>query len=289
MAEHKIQHFLPQTYLKGFSKKEKSPIGDKIDVLNIYDFKKQTLKGRQTNKIAWKPYYYSFKDENGELDHSMEKKFSELEDFTKRIFSIIDDDISKIIENKHSEIKKIMPIDKDLLITFVFMMLKRVPKQLEEIQNGLKKIAIDIKEKYPEAIISDEEIKKRTILVMHELGLSNEFNILEKLKSKNILFAYIHNDKTSFLTTDNPVVFWRKEGPPGIGYDDTEIRFPINKRCLLVLHGIGEKIEITQFSNRKRIYEWNLYMAKYAKDLIIARDSDLVRAICKDLNLNIVN
>lgn len=290
MAEYKNQHYLPQSYLNGFTKVEKAPNGEKTDLLWIYDINKKNLKQRSPLNIAKKPYYYSVKDKEGEYDHRLEKEFSKIEGSVKELFNRINSDLDIFINKSNEKLNRLMPEDKELLITFVFLMLKRVPTIMDEVKDEMTKIARSQEDKYKEVNlnISSEVIKRNSLWIVENLGLSQEYNIPKKFASKKILISYISNDKSSFITSDNPVTRWRKKGPAGFGFDDTEIYFPINQRCFLTMYDSGEDIGILKLTNRKQIYSLNLYNARFAKEMLISRDRELIEKICKVLKYEIL-
>jgi hypothetical protein len=74
MNAPKAQHYVTKSYLRGFA----NGSGKKVR-LYIYERGKQEPYQQPPEKVAKKNCYYSFRDEKGELDHSVEEFLGRIE------------------------------------------------------------------------------------------------------------------------------------------------------------------------------------------------------------------
>ncbi len=286
MPEHKKQHIIPGNYLKGFSKVDYFKNDNDNFPVWIYDLEKKTLKIKSPQNIAWRPYYYSFINENGDYQHSLEEEFSKLEGMVNALVREIDSNIRHFRDVK--EIPILTHNDRMLLIHFIFWNMEKVPSIVEPLHKGIKEILVELSQKY-NSPFSEAEAKNRTLQLMMEIGTRGEFDFVKVLSRKDFRIIYLPNNDTSFVTTDNPVVRFNNTDADGIAIPSTEIYFPLNQRCMVFLHGTGNKFEYFKFSIRKDIYQLNKVIAANAQYFIIARDKEYLVKILNELKYEFKN
>ncbi|MDP3150271.1 MAG: DUF4238 domain-containing protein [Ignavibacteria bacterium] len=284
MPEYKKQHIIAENYLKGFSLVDYYKNNKANCPVWIYNLKEQTLKFKSPNNIAWRPYYYSYIDKNGDYEHYLEKEFSKLESMTNILIRKIDTNIRNIRQNR--EIPILTEEDRVLLVHFIFWHMKKIPSVVDWIYDEVKNAYTEISKRHNNTF-RESMIKNRTLELMMNMGTGKEFDFVKVLLQKDFRIAFLSNDKSSFITTDNPVVRFNKTSTDGIGIESTEIYFPINQRCLILLHGVGNKFEYLRLSDRKLLYKQNRFMALKAKYFIISRDKEYLIKILKDLKYEI--
>ena len=286
MPEYKKQHFIAENYLKGFSRIDYfTTVGANYPIW-IYDIEKKSLKFRSPHNIAWRPYYYSSIDENGEYEHKLEKDFSKLEGLINILIRRIDSNIRHI--RKREEIKPLTEDDRMLLIHFIYWHMKKIPSVVDNIHSEVSKMFTEIAQRY-ESTFSEAVVKNATLEIMRDIGTRPEYDYVKALLQKNCRIAFLSNDDTSFITTDNPVVRFNKTDTNGIAKDSTEIYFPLNQRCIVFLHGNGDKFEYLRLSNRKYLFEHNKFVASNARYIIIGRDREYLIKILNSLKYEISN
>lgn len=284
MPEYKKQHIIATNYLKGFSKIDYYKNSKANCPVWIYNIEENSLKNKSPHNIAWRPYYYSSIDENGTYKHLIEKEFSKLENMANILIRKIDSNIRDIRRNK--EITILTEEDRILLIHFIFWHMKKVPAVVDELYDKLSTEYKEISKKY-NSTFNETEVKNKTLELMINMGAGKEFDFIKTLMQKDFSIVFLSSDKSSFITTDNPVVRFNKTDKNGIGIDTTEIYFPINQRCLIFLHGNGNKFEYLKFSKRSYLYQQNKFIASKAKYFIVSRDKEYLIKILKDLNYKI--
>lgn len=284
VSKYRKQHYLPNFYLKGFSNGPLMINGLLTKEFNVwlYDRLKNEFAFRSTKNIAYEPYYYSFKNTDGNYIHDIEKEFSQLETLAKKVFLKIDNIIASINENPACQKEYLNNNDIRDICLFISNMMKRNTKTIEsmtkELTDFYKKQAIKYNHQYDK-----NEIKRGVLKTMRQLGTSEEYNFVEKLYSKNFYFLYITKPNMSFITSDFPIVTLRTSGPSGIAYPDTEIYFPINRKILLTLYGEGSEVYFRKFNESKKIYSLNKHIAKSSNNIIIGRDEELLKRISRVL------
>lgn len=282
MSKHKKQHYLPNFYLKGFANGPQGINGNRTGEYNVWFYNKKTneLIFKSTKNVAYEPYYYSYKNRLGEYIHDIELEFSRLEDLSKKAFKKIEDSVTKLAKHR---LNHDLTIDKNDIIDicqFIANMMRRNTKIIDNMTKELTEFYEKQSMKYNH-IYDSEEIKKGVLSVMRDIGKNDEYNFLKKLITKNFYFLYITKANMSFITSDFPVVTFRKNGPSGIAYSDTEIYFPINKYLLLTLYGEGGNIYFKKFNDSKKISHLNRYIAKTSHNIIIGRDKELLEKLLK--------
>lgn len=284
MAEYKKQHIIAENYLKGFSSVDYYRDTNQNCPVWFYDIKKKTLKLKSPHNIAWKPYYYSKIDKDGNYQHFIEQEFSRLESLVSTLIRKIDKNVRNI--RRKRKIELLTEEDRILLIHFIFWHMKKVPSNIDTIYENVKEIYTEFSEKYNESF-TEAEIKNQTLDVMMKLGSGEKFDFIKALSQKDFRIVWLSSDESSFITTDTPVNRFNKTNKNGIGIESTEIYFPLNQRILLLLHGYGNKYQFEKAYDRKRLYQLNRFVASNAKYFIITRDKEYMIKILNDLKYEI--
>ncbi len=292
MNEPKRHHYLPQFYLRNFC-------NDKL--LSVFDKKKNEYRKQNPKDTAVERYYYSLKDDNGNMDHRIEKLFSQIETNSQQI-------IDRIINNEN-----ITEQEKADLSHFIALMMVRVPN-LEKLTNtGSNTVINDIantvfldKKTAKKAIYkrecviavthaaSAEELVKfhkngnydikinRNVVLSCMLQLAqntwNDFNQMH--------WDVVHTkDNKSFITTDNPIVIMppNKDTPRGLCVKGSLIIFPLSQStCLVMSYGGNNNITHSDVET-PFIRGVNLFLSSESDRLIIARDEKLISSLVADL------
>lgn len=288
MSKYKKQHYLSEFYINGFASKSIFSNYTCKDLYQvwIYDIENKTIKCKSPDNIAWEPYYYSQILKNGEYDHKLEKSLSKLENKVSKVIEKVNANIKRIRNNK--SIIQMNDEDRFVIIEFIFWNMKKVPSIIDKLHNDIHASFIEISNKF-QSEFKPAEVKNKTIELICNLGKNYGYDFVDVLNKKNFRFIYLRNDKSCFVTTDNPVVRLNKTDSDGIGLDSTEIYFPLTQRCLIFLHQIGNKYEFVGYSDRKYLLKHNIYMASKATKMIISRDKEYLIKIVDNLGYEIIN
>jgi len=162
-------------------------------------------------------------------------------------------------------------------------MIKRIPSIMDKAFSELAEfwegsLGKESKDKYI------NKIKRDAIKTSMSIGSSGKYDFYEILMNKKLFIGYVPSVDTSFITTDNPIVMFRKNGPDGIRYLDTEIYFPLTQRCILMLVDKNDdNIEYFKIPYKKKISNFNKYIASFSKEIIVGRDKELIESISNSI------
>jgi len=284
------QHYLPKFYLKGFSK-EIEKKGNKQNVLWFYNKESKNVAYKSIENLAYKKNYYSFINYDNHEDNSIETFFSKLENDTAKVLRKIEED-SRIIIKEHTRNgkveasgRKLTTEEKNILLVFIFFMLKRTPSFMDELEKGWRP-------KYEELLKENNrsfdysEFRRQIIESMVEIGSGSQRNFLRLFDIKNLEFIYNNFDTSSFITTDNPFIVYNLNGPDGLAYPETNIFFPLSKKLILRLYDLGENITIKKALSQRHIFNLNVDVAKRCYNHLFSDNEKYLKKILKKLNLD---
>jgi len=296
--ETKRQHYLPQFYLKGFTKEEK---------LWVYDREKNEFRIQTPLNTAIEKDYYSFIDNKGEKNKSIEKMLANIEGRVVPVF----DKISKQ-ENLSVEDKGIM----SLFLSFFIYRVPEFQKLSDEIAHKISEITIknliSSKEQAAKWIKNYEKDTGKTFDVapetLFEYAQNPQFEITidRNTTLKQMLdLSYKHKDylfnmdweilrapnNTSFITTDNPFVLLPPKGFPigirGYGLRTKGVKkiIPLSLDHCILIGTPGNDFKYINSTSRM-VRGINLFVASRCDRFVIGRDERLLINIVKSTKIN---
>ena len=181
MAEKKVQHYVPQSYLRSFSSDNNN--------IGYYDFETDTFKPTKgIKKLAQISYFYT-------KDLTLENKLSELEDLFERNRKSI----------KDNPCKKLSLYEHEALYQDMFLQMIRVP-QMEDIYNEIVNANAHRIWKYA------KDPRVRCNADKFDAKVENAIIPAMKVACENICICYdlkakllINMTDLPFITSDNPV------------------------------------------------------------------------------------
>ncbi len=286
MAEHKKQHYLAKSYLKKFSPYYYVKECDSIKKKLVWYYNRQNgiLRIKSVNNIAFKPYYYSFYNDDGKIDHSLEKLFSKIENKIIILINKIEDTIDRI--KRKAPIPIFTTEERVTLCEFVYLNMTRIPEIFDNIISETEKHEKNISLKYKTAY-SQNKVKNLAIHVLLKMGKRKEANILQLLLRKNSQIIYIPKTKASFITTDNPVIRINHNGPNGLFYKETDIYLPLCQSAILKLYGIGDYIDFINFRDLSDVFKYNYQFAELAYSEIFGNKKEYLKEVIEKAGLTI--
>jgi len=284
----KVQHYLSQMYLRGFSPwgHEKTANERQKNQVWVYFFKKKEVLLTSIHNVAARSHYYSFKDHNGSYNYSVEKLFSKIEDRTAQTFKSVETAIDDF--NLHGYTKEICETDRLNLIQFLFLHIIRVPAVMDYLRQESAKHEASISKEYGKDY-SEDYVQKNSLRVLTRIGRNKDAPILDYLLRKDCRILTVLRSRTCFLTTDTPVQRFNKTEPNGIFYPSTEVYLPLSQRALLFLHGNEARLQIERFRDLDVAFDFNCYMARGAKELIVCSNKEYLVRVLKTIGLEITN
>jgi hypothetical protein len=267
----KVQHYLSQMYLRGFSpwRYDKTADERQKNHVWVYFLKKKEILLTSVRNVAGRSYY-SFKDHTGSYNHSVEQLFSKIEDRVADTFRSVETGIDEI--NIHAYTKGISETDRRNLMKFILLHMIRVPDFMEYIRQEMAEHETRISKKYGKDY-SEDYVQKNLLRVLTRVGRSKDTPLLDYLLKKDCRILSVLRSRACFLTTDNPVQRLNKTNPADIFYTNTEVYLPINQRALMLLHGNKDQHEIVRFKDLTVVFDFNCHMARRAKELIVCSNA----------------
>lgn len=292
MSIPRAHHYLPQFYLKGFSRG---------DHLWIYDRYKKEFREQTPKNLAVANDYYTVTDANGNKNTDIEK-----------FFSVIEGKASPVIR-KVAKRNLITDEERDILASLVASFFVRVPdfekstdeyndKMLRQMSKFMycnekhTKIIMDNYERdtgekldiSPAELMHFVHEDKYSIKVDRAFHLRIMFDCgkvtAHLLRQMDWVFIYAPKG-SSFITTDNPFTLI----PPaeyneffGVGVlTKGATKFvPLSQDVAVLIRDVGNKIE-GGYPNRNLVKTLNYRIAANSDRFVIARDEPLLRKIVK--------
>lgn len=286
----KRHHFLPRSYLKGFTRDE---------MLWVFDRKLNKYREQHPLRTAAIHELYTFEKEDGERSLEVEHHLAAVEGKATPVLAALERGESLMAEQR---------VD---LAYFLGLLHSRVPKfekEISDIADQTTKALL--KRMFPNeaAVVArlrergeEREIDPANILN----GIQNErFSVkshrnntlsmmLDHAREKVKLFCamdwmVLHADpRTSFITTDAPFALIASEelnrsGKPVLGVASFEIvkAVPLTKRVCLLMGGAGSRFGHVE-TNRDGVRDLNLRLARESDRFVIAGDEPHLRSIVK--------
>lgn len=290
------QHYVPQFYLKLFSKNEK--------IINVYD--KISSKNLPVNtsieSIAQSKFFYDIPEDIANQTNVDPQLF-------EKIFSKIESESNYVIKDilnrlKNNAFKNFNSYEKSTLLEFIFFQYIRTKQTREEfsnIENVFETLFYSLLEKnfpleqypkelYPTRKIDAEDIKKYHLLYLFDFFTNPEIKLIKNRLKEYICIILENNTDKDFITSDSPVIIFphinkNSLNTVGLLEDGVEIIFPLSSKYLLVF------LEDTYFSkilskgkvskgkhilpiNKVNIDFYNFLQIKNSERFIFSRDGD---------------
>ncbi len=283
----KKQHYLAQFYLKGFctfynhNNVTKKKIKEK---LWYYDVKRNEFRNQNILEVAAQNYFYSWTNEKGEKDFSVENSLQKFENQISPLINEINEFVIALRQRKDKTYNVTVNSNQRMwLLEFLRMMMVRVPALINTLNDGFIN---DMKESFPEILDFKEKSLKEDLLKT-ALNVGNYENKFTKIWfDREIWILFPSSPETSFITTDRPVVRFNKKGADGLAYDDTEVYLPLTQNCLLMVtsnESDVSKLRFSSLNDKGLIRKHNKQQASYATEIVIGRDNALLESLLKNL------
>lgn len=276
MARNKRQHYLGQSYLKGFADRQRKDA--------IWQFRKTTneIRLRGIHKVAQIPYYYSTEDQSGNRDHSIERWFATVESWWPSL-------IEKINSNSRrypSGTKRMRISDQDRvrILQFMLIHLLRVPRYMEWMRRY-------VQEYHPRR----SNLTEREIRNLRVMGLEHTHDSMVKqwvgfLDPRELTIEAVPaGSRVSLFTCDNPVIVSNPDGADGIAYDTTHVLFPVSRRLFIRWAGprtMQDAIMVKVHHEREFIDGFNRHLIEAATDEVYSSNPHHLHDVLSDMDVN---
>lgn len=296
----KRHHYLPQSYLEGFTRD---------GLLAVYDREKDEVRVQQPINTGVIGHFYTLEDSEGRKRFELEEMFSELEGKVAPVLK------------KLAQRKNISGDERSDMAIYVAMATFRTPDIIDSLKafnSGLvgdmaKQMFSDVEQVKenlrgaPDAPTNESELEKEAkdlvgfaqsdtyhVVTDHKWAVSMAvrmaLQIAPILAGRNWLVTHCPHENQSYITSDAPAILTtvtpRENSFYGIGYanEDALVVFPLTHSCLLVIYGSdGGFTHLT--ANKMQCRHINMALADRCQRFLIGRDAALVRSLAKKLKL----
>jgi hypothetical protein len=279
-VKKKKQHYIPVTYQRGFTEGYPGNIGEKAANINlwVYDRNENKYFKKGLNNIFQLPHYYSIFLSGGKYDTQIEDALSGYESDFARISEILfvehhvrRNSRCRLLENYGA---------RESLAYYMSLQLRRVPKFRKPTEEYWRNEG---------NLKTEQEVQNWTNWSMVDVGEGNHEGVPsfhEVLLKKNWRIYCILNPKKHFISTDAPFCLFNSDG---IGNEETEIWFPVNKKILVVLSKVGKPLEVIGLNNRieghDRLIDFvNQSLAQQADRYVYSQSETFLRSIIKRID-----
>lgn len=259
MAGNKNQHFVPQSYLRGFIDLQYIPKEYSRDALWSINKNTKRIKMKGIRNICSNSYFYSHYDENQDFNYDIEQFLC----YYETMFSKLSHKCTIIKEAvlAGTTFERITNVEKCFICEYILFQYFRVPKfvfsYIEEMIPGFREInAVNGVIQADDELIN--EIKKHGFKYMFNTE-SESFNYLKSIiLSKNMEISIIPDDfGMDFITSDSPVLIANPTGPNALLSLYTEITLPLTNKLAISFVGIRSNDTYSVIKDRLQIATFN--------------------------------
>ena len=299
MSSPKRHHYLPEFFIKGFAE------GSSVVV---YDRQKREYRRQKPRKIAVIGHYYSYQDEDGTKDDSVEKVLSQFEGRAKPVIDKLD---------RGERLDEIEHVDSAYFLALLVTRVPRHEREREEIVNlALKHItkqafkSVEAVQTYfagtPHAM-SDEQARSFFKFVHEEqynLKQSRNEAISGMLEQARVVahglatmnWVVVHAPEDArFILSDAPVGFItdeaeEKSGEPVLGVLSEKATkvFPLNRRTALLAVTAGLRTAHASVT-KEQVRELNRSLVMESERIVIGADGETVRIAIEEAGALLAN
>lgn len=296
----KRQHFLPEFYLKGFTKN---------DMIAVFDRELNEIRVQQPVNTCVIGHFYTMEDASGRKRFELEQLLSQYEDKASPVIK------------KLAATEVINADERANLAIFVALAAFRTPDVVDSLKafnsnligDMAKRMFVDVEEvkarmrgKPGTPPMEDELDAEARELVKYMqngqykvktnhrwavgMAIDLAFNIAPILAGRDWVVVHRDNEKKSFVTTDAPVLLTtvapRENSFWGIGFGNTDalVLFPLNESCILAMYGSDGDLK-HRIVGVEQIRHTNLAIADRCQRYVVGRDEALVRSLTDQLCL----
>ena len=276
MAEYGRQHYLAQSYLKGFADRARK------DAIWQYCKSTNDIRLKGIRNVARGRHLYSIEDPSGGFDHTTEQWFGRIESWWPSLLKKIHSNVEAM--NVNSKPLRITEDDRVKILQYMLIHFLRVPKYM----NWMRRY---VEENHPQRnhLAPDEAHNLR----VH--GLRHTYNSIVKdwveiLNSRELSIEVSPaGSEVTLFTCDNPVIIFNPQGDDGIVYDATHVLFPMDRRRFIRWEGSGttrDKIIVKVHHDRKFIDEFNRHIVKISTDEIYTAKPHSLYCLLRKMGFN---
>jgi hypothetical protein len=271
MSEPKIQHVIPQCYLKQFV--DPNTPADQEPYVWVFERDSKKGKKRAPKNILTETHIYTFEVKDVGKDYGLERTLAQIES-----------DYASVFEQSISRKVPLNQKEHAILCAFVAAMLQRTMKQkqhIEDFYDRLKTMVEHMEKAHgiaPELSLELAREKEDAHKMMLILGLPYITSMLGKMN-----LAFLCADRpSSFITSDapcslfNPELQWQRVYGPGLGQRHVEVSMPLSPE-ISVLFSWVNNVRGYLGIDQDAVHEFNRMVFGHSHEYFIANSPRLKR------------
>jgi hypothetical protein len=294
MSNPKRHHYLPESYLQGFSENRRN--------LWVYDINQNALRAQTTHDTCVQSYYNALVDRDGQRNFEIEKMLGGVEGDAAGIIRQIDAGDQITLENKAAlayfvSLQRVRTPDFEADVNKSASHMMNLVTQMtwadeERAQAALDQLAqrsgvpakVTAKEMVEFTARGEYDLKiHRNLSLETMIQMAPEF--AEYFVQMEWVFVRAPED-SAFIVTDSPFMLiepsdWRKDGPPylpaGLLTKGARKFFPLSARTCLVMFDKGFVMSFRQ-ATATTVQEINDQLAAFAYRFVIGPNEDLIKS-----------
>ena len=278
MASHRDQHYLAQSYLRGFADRKRKDA--------IWQYRKSTdvirLKG--ISNVAKRRYLYSTQDQSGRFDHFTEHVLGQVE---AQFPTIVKKAMASIrARNLNNQPTGFTDQDRTLLFQYIFLQCLRIP----DVMGWFRAYVTEHHPRRTE--LDDREVHNLMVEALRYTHDDNISNAIQSLRTKGIsIECPPAGSRASVFTCDKPVLMHDPDGSAGLARATTVVLFPLSRRVFLRLAGRrpasrDHSHELRVHHDRAIINDFNRSVIQNATEEVYASDPLALRQLLCDMGCN---
>jgi hypothetical protein len=286
MSSHQWNHFMAQSYLKGFSPYYFDEKALKNQKMKVWFYSKNTkvLKLASVDKVARRPRWYSWRIGKHSYDNEIEEGLSRFEGRYISLIRKLERDIEEVskagtvIGTLEPRQLHIEPEDIAYLASYMCLHVIRIPSFFEKLREMAKERQKEFDEKGLGDISSHgmPGFENTALLAFAVSGPKVNEKVVKILMNKNVSILFGATRRCRLMSCDNPVL--RK--------DNFEIFiFPLYQRACIQFWGQGNILRYVPVRDAKVFEAINVNLCGVAKEEVYSGDLKGLTKILERLGL----
>jgi hypothetical protein len=259
MPEFKNQHYVPQSYLRGFIDLKHTPKNYSPDALWSINKSTKEIKMKSINNICSQSYFYSFQSDDSIISNDIEHLLGVYESSFSEICAKCKIIREQILSGEKFD--RIRRIEKKSICEYILFQYFRVPPFvldfIDKTIPGFKEInTINGVSQTDSEIIND--IKKLGFKYMFSNNEDSFINLRNIVLSKNMEISIIPDDlDIDFITSDSPALFANPHGSNALLSKDTEVVLAMSNKFAISFVNVKSYDTYSIIKNKQQVITFN--------------------------------
>jgi hypothetical protein len=240
---------------------------------------RNAYRAQRPAQLANRRDYYAYEDENGELVFNIEEGLGEVETAASAVIRKVDDEEQLTDDDKHT------------LATYVAFQFTRTPAYAAWIGAFREHWDADARRELEGAVPEAPDPRAGRGAALGEM-LRHAPRFAEVFLRLNWTIWHRDSERSSFVTTDNPVSFV-PTGPreaniyegAGILSPDVITVLPLSQASALAMSGIGDRVD-SRALTRDQLRRVNLAVVNQAQGFVFGRDLTLLENLVRTTGID---